>query len=42
MKNLKQKLNNEAFVRRLEDSGVKVNSLKESLKEKNKVKTVLK
>lgn len=42
MKNLKEKLRNESFVRRLEDSGVKVESLKRSLKEKENGKPVAK
>ena len=36
MKNINEKLKNESFMRRLEQSGVQVNSLKESLKEKEK------
>lgn len=36
MKNLKHKLRNESFVKKLEDSGVKVDSLKKDLKKKNK------
>lgn len=41
-KNIDQKLKNESFVRRLEDSGVKVESLKESIKQKSNGKPVSK
>ena len=42
MEDLEQKLKNEAYVNRLKDSGVNVESLKKSLQEKSKDKTVTK
>jgi len=40
MKDLSEKLKNEAFVKKLEDSGVKVDSLKKSIQEKQNSKTI--